>query len=125
MAEVALQLAGAVATLVDPLPLKLLGRALFIFGFFAAHAVASTGVGHRDGAEKAAASSHYLLAYYAGSSDVGTLGGVVFARAGWGGVVTLVSALLGLAVCVMAGLGKGVGGGRGGSAAVGAVNRRS
>lgn len=107
MAGAALQLAGAVATLVEPLPLKLLGLALFTLGFFAAHAVASTGVGHRGGAEKAAASAHYLLAYYAGSSVVGTLGGVVFARAGWGGVVALVSALLALAVCVAAGLGKG------------------
>ena len=100
MAGAALQLAGAVATLVVALPLKLLGLALFTLGFFAAHAVASTGVGHRGGAERAAASAHYLLAYYAGSSVVGTLGGVVFARAGWGGVVALVSALLGLAVAV-------------------------
>ena len=100
-----LQLAGALATLFAPLPLKLLGLALFTFGFFAAHAVASTGVGHRGGAEKAAASAHYLLAYYTGSSAVGTLGGVVYARSGWGGVVGLVSALLALAVALAAALG--------------------
>jgi YNFM family putative membrane transporter len=123
MAGAALQLAGAVATLAVPLPLKLLGLALFTLGFFAAHAVASTGVGHRGGAEKAAASAHYLLAYYAGSSVVGTLGGVVFARAGWGGVVALVSALLGLAVGVAAGLGKGMRG-RGGGAAPESTSRR-
>ena len=45
MAGALLQLAGAVATLVVPLPLKLLGLALFTLGFFTAHAVASTGVG--------------------------------------------------------------------------------
>ncbi len=106
MAGAALQLAGAVATLVVPLPLKLLGLALFTFGFFTAHAVASTGVAHRGGAEKAAASAHYLLAYYTGSSAVGTLGGLVFARAGWRGVVGLVSALLVLAVTVAAALGR-------------------
>jgi len=110
MAGAALQLAGAVATLVVPLALKLLGLALFTLGFFAAHAVASTGVGHRGGAERAAASAHYLLAYYAGSSVVGTLGGVVFARAGWGGVVALVSALLVVAAGVAAGLGRADGG---------------
>ena len=103
-----LQLAGAVATLVVPLPLKLAGLAVFTLGFFAAHAVASTGVGHRGGAETAAASAHYLLAYYTGSSAVGTVGGVVFARAGWSGVVALVSALLGAAVLVAAALGKRV-----------------
>lgn len=102
-----LQLAGAVATLLVPLPLKLLALALFTFGFFTAHAVASTGVGHRGGAERAAASAHYLLAYYTGSSAVGTLGGVVFARAGWTGVVALVSALLVLAVSVAATLAGG------------------
>jgi len=101
-----LQLAGAVATLLVPLPLKLLALALFTFGFFTSHAVASTGVGHRGGAERASASAHYLLAYYAGSSSVGTLGGVVFARAGWPGVVGLVSALLALAVVVAAALAR-------------------
>lgn len=104
-AGVLLQLAGAVATLAAPLPLKLLALALFTFGFFTAHAVASTGVGHRGGAERAAASAHYLLAYYTGSSAVGTLGGLVFARAGWSGVVGLVSALLAAAVGVAAMLG--------------------
>ncbi|MBK8597020.1 MAG: MFS transporter [Holophagales bacterium] len=106
MAGALLQLAGAIATLVAPLPLKLLGLAVFTFGFFTAHAVASTGVGHRGGAEKAAASAHYLLAYYTGSSAVGTLGGLVYARAGWSGVVALVSALLALAVVVAAALGR-------------------
>jgi YNFM family putative membrane transporter len=106
MAGAALQLAGAVATLVVPLPFKLLGLALFTLGFFTAHAVASTGVARRGGAEKAAASAHYLLAYYTGSSAVGTLGGLVFARAGWSGVVALVSALLALAVAVALALGR-------------------
>ena len=105
MAGALLQLAGAVATLVVPLPMKLLGLSVFTFGFFTAHAVASTGVAHRGGTETASASAHYLLAYYAGSSAVGTLGGLVFARTGWSGVVGLVSALLALAVAVAATLG--------------------
>ena len=73
---------------------------------FVVEAVASTGVARRGGAEKAAASAHYLLAYYAGSSAVGTLGGVVLARAGWSGVVGMVAALLGAALAVAAALGR-------------------
>lgn len=106
LAGALMQLAGGVATLLGPLPLKLLALALFTLGFFTAHAVASTGVARRAGAEAAAASAHYLLAYYAGSSAVGTLGGLVFARAGWDGVVGLVAALLGVAVVVAAALGR-------------------
>lgn len=115
VAGAAFQLAGAVATLLVPLPAKLLALALFTFGFFTAHAVASAAVGARGGAEKAAASAHYLLAYYAGSSAVGTLGGVLYARAGWDGVVALVSALLALAVVVAAALGRSVRPARGAS----------
>lgn len=70
-----------------------LALGVFTFGFFTAHAVASAGVGARGGAEKAAASAHYLLAYYTGSSAVGTLGGVVYAREGWPGVVALAVAV--------------------------------
>lgn len=112
-AGAALQLAGAAATLLVPLPLKLLALALFTFGFFTAHAVASTAVGRRGGAEKAAASAHYLLAYYAGSSAVGTLGGIVYAREGWPGVVALVAALLALAVVLALALGRTLRHGRG------------
>jgi YNFM family putative membrane transporter len=107
-AGAALQLAGAAGTLLVPLPLKLLALAVFTFGFFTAHAVASTAVGRRGGAERAAASAHYLLAYYAGSSAVGTLGGVVYAREGWPGVVALVSALLALAVTLAVALRRAV-----------------
>jgi len=106
-AGAALQLAGAAGTLLVPLPLKLLALAVFTFGFFTAHAVASTAVGRRGGAEKAAASAHYLLAYYTGSSAVGTLGGLVYAREGWPGVVALVAALLALALAVAAALRRG------------------
>lgn len=112
LAGVACQLAGAVGTLLVPLPLKLLALGLFTLGFFTAHAVASAGVARRGGAEKAAASAHYLLAYYAGSSAVGTLGGVVLARAGWGGVVGLVAALLGVGLAVAAAMRRSEAAGR-------------
>lgn len=111
-AGVACQLAGATGTLLVPLPLKLLALGLFTLGFFTAHAVASAGVARRSREEKAAASAHYLLAYYAGSSAVGTLGGVVLARAGWGGVVGMVAALLGAALAVAVALGRATGRGR-------------
>ncbi|HMM33963.1 MAG TPA: MFS transporter [Thermoanaerobaculia bacterium] len=116
LAGVGFQLVGAVGTLVVPLLPKMCALALFTLGFFTAHAVASTGVARRGGAEKAAASAHYLLAYYAGSSAVGTLGGVVLARAGWSGVVGMVAALLGAALAVAAALGRTSESGREGAA---------
>ena len=112
LAGVACQLAGAIGTLLVPLALKLLALALFTVGFFTAHAVASTGVARRGGAEKSAASAHYLLAYYAGSSAVGTLGGFVLARAGWGGVVGMVAALLGVGLAVAAAMRRSEAAGR-------------
>ncbi|MDF2629841.1 MAG: rane transport protein, partial [Symbiobacteriaceae bacterium] len=99
---IGLQLAGALVTLFIPLALKVLGIAIFTFGFFAAHSVASGWVGERA-ADKGAASSLYLFFYYLGSSVAGTFGGTLWARFGWGGVVALIAAFL-VAGLVVAGL---------------------
>jgi YNFM family putative membrane transporter len=60
--------------------------------------VASSWVGRRSsllpGGAPGQASSLYLLAYYAGSSIGGALGGVAFDLAGWTGLVVFVTALL-------------------------------
>ena len=88
---------GVAVSLLQPLPAVIAGVALVTGGFFMAHAVASGWVGGLAEGDKGHAASLYLLAYYAGSSVMGSLGGVVWARAGWPGVAGFVAALLVLA----------------------------
>ena len=95
---IAIMLMGALLTLLDPLLLKISGLALFTFGFFGAHSIASSWVGSlADKSEKAQASALYLLFYYAGSSIVGASGGLFLMKFGWGGVISAVSILILLA----------------------------
>ncbi|MDV7764283.1 MFS transporter [Peribacillus sp. CSMR9] len=103
LSGIAIMLLGALLTLLDPLLLKIIGLALFTFGFFGAHSIASTWVGSlANKSEKAQASALYLLFYYAGSSVVGASGGLFLMKFGWGGVISAVSILIILAaVCVM------------------------
>ena len=100
---IAIMLMGALLTLLDPLLLKIMGLALFTFGFFGAHSIASSWVGSlADKREKAQASALYLLFYYAGSSIVGASGGLFLMKFGWGGVISAVSILILLAAaCAM------------------------
>lgn len=89
-----LMLGGTLVTLVPSLPVILLGLAALTFGFFGAHSVASSWVGANASHSKAQASSLYLFAYYLGSSVIGTLGGVFWAKGAWPGVVGLLAVLL-------------------------------
>ncbi|UZD46584.1 MFS transporter [Peribacillus frigoritolerans] len=100
---IAIMLMGALLTLLEPLLLKIMGLALFTFGFFGAHSIASSWVGSlADKSEKAQASALYLLFYYAGSSIVGASGGLFLMKFGWGGVISAVSILILLAAaCAM------------------------
>ena len=69
-------------------------------GFFAMHAVASGWVGRLAGAHKGHATSLYLLAYYLGSSVLGSWGGRFWEHAGWTGVCGFsLVALAGVAGC--------------------------
>jgi YNFM family putative membrane transporter len=68
---VVLMAAGLVCTLADSLWLMVPGIALFTFGFFGGHSVASSWIGRRAQRGKALASAFYLTAYYLGSSVVG------------------------------------------------------
>jgi MFS transporter, YNFM family, putative membrane transport protein len=88
---------GVVATLSAWLPLVLAGLVVLTAGFFGAHAVASgwTPVAAPEARTQAAAV--YNLAYYAGSSLFGWLGGIGFALAGWPGTVGMVLALVAIA----------------------------
>ncbi len=80
--------AGALITLVPNLWIKIIGVAVFAFGFFAAHTTASgwTGVVAQVD-RKATASSLYLLFYYLGSSIIGWLGGFIWVDFHWSGIV--------------------------------------
>lgn len=95
---VGIMLAGAVLTLPANLYLKLAGVAVFTFGFFGSHSIASAWVGARARHDKAQASSLYLLFYYVGSSLGGTAGGLFWSRYGWSGVVGMILVLLALAL---------------------------
>ena len=96
----ALMLAGLLLTLSHSLALVVAGMALFTFGFFGSHTVASSWVGMRARAPQALASAMYLFFYYLGSSVVGSLCGVVWSAAGWPGVVGVLALALGLAFVI-------------------------
>jgi YNFM family putative membrane transporter len=64
------------------------------FGFFAGHSVASGWVGLLAKGAKGQAAALYLLAYYLGSSVIGSYGGHFWTSFGWSGVAGLVVVLL-------------------------------
>lgn len=94
MASLLLMLAGLIATQFTTLLLVLPGLMLFAAGFFAAHSVASSWVGHRARRARGQASSLYLFFYYLGSSVAGTLGGVFWHGYGWAGVSAFIAVML-------------------------------
>ncbi|SEN77716.1 MFS transporter [Cryobacterium sp. TMT1-3] len=100
ISSLACMTAGVLLTLSTVLVLVLLGVLLATAGFFAAHAVASGWTGAEARIGRAQASSLYNLAYYAGSSLFGWLGGVFFVQWGWGGTVGMVAGLAVLAAVV-------------------------
>lgn len=89
-----IMLSGALLTLGEPLVLKIIGIAVFTFGFFGSHSIASSWVGQRAKSEKAQASSLYLFFYYSGSSLAGSAGGYFWSQYGWGGVIGFIIFLL-------------------------------
>lgn len=94
-----IELTGAAVSLAGPLLVKIGGIAVFTFGFFGAHSIASSWVGQRALRDKGAASALYLFTYYLGASVAGTAAGLFWMRFGWRGVVGFIACLL------MAGLG--------------------
>lgn len=91
---VGVTLAGLVLTLSNLLLVLVLGIAMFTFGFFGAHSVASSWVGRRALSAKTLASSIYLTAYYLGSSLLGSLSGLMWQIGGWLGVTVFLGAIL-------------------------------
>lgn len=107
LAAIAVILAGLTITLAGSLPLVILGLVTFTGGFFAAHAIASGWTAVLSTSGRAQASGLYNVAYYAGSSVLGWLGGLFFGQFGWPGVAAfsgcLASAAALLAVVVLRG----------------------
>ncbi|GAA2244825.1 MFS transporter [Herbiconiux moechotypicola] len=93
---------GVLLTLVDSLPVVFAGLLVATAGFFAAHAVASGWTGREATVGRAQAASLYNLAYYAGSSLFGWLGGVALVSGGWGAVVAIIVALVAVAAVLAA-----------------------
>lgn len=100
IASLVVMLAGVALTLLHPVAAIATGIACVTFGFFAGHAVASGWVGRLARHGKGQAAALYLLAYYIGSSVVGSLGGRFWSALGWPGVAALVGALLALGIVV-------------------------
>lgn len=96
----ALMLVGLVVSLALPLWIALLGVAIFTFGFFGAHSIASSWVGRRALIGKAQASALYFFFYYTGSSVIGASGGFAWSGLRWPGVVLMLGALVALALGV-------------------------
>ena len=87
-------LIGILITLATPIALIYLGTALFSFGFFGGHSIASSWLGFRATQNKALATALYLSIYYLGSSCLGTLTGFMWHMDRWNGIVLMLSALL-------------------------------
>jgi YNFM family putative membrane transporter len=94
IAAILLMILGVAMTLSSLLPMVIGGIACMTFGFFAGHAVASGWVGLLAKGAKGQAAALYLLAYYLGSSVIGSYGGRFWTGFGWNGVAGLVVALL-------------------------------
>jgi YNFM family putative membrane transporter len=91
---------GLAMTLPDNLAVIVVGAAVFAFGFFAAHSIASGWVSQTARLNKALAASLYLFFYYQGSSIVGGAGGLFWSAYGWPGVAGLTGGLLGVALII-------------------------
>jgi Arabinose efflux permease len=99
-ASMGLMLTGLILTLFLPLLIKIIGIAIFTFGFFGSHSIASGWVGRFSGDHAAQAASLYLFFYYAGSSLIGTFGGTIWHLYRWVGIVLLISLCIVLALAL-------------------------
>ena len=98
-------LLGACITLHSSLWLKIFGIAIFTYGFFAGHSIASSWVGELATHDKAQASGLYLFFYYVGASIGGTISGTFYSIFGWIGVVAMIAALAAISILLSIRLG--------------------
>lgn len=92
--SITIMAAGSVLTLLPSLVIKVIGIAIFTFGFFGSHSIASAWVGDEAKVNKVQASSLYLLFYYLGSSLLGSFGGYFWVHFHWIGIVAFICSLL-------------------------------
>ncbi|KQS03269.1 hypothetical protein ASG11_02500 [Sphingomonas sp. Leaf357] len=95
---VILLIAGVALTAARPLALVIAGIGIVTIGFFGAHSIASAWVGRRASARRGQAAAVYLFFYYAGSSVLGSLGGMAWTRGGWSAVAWYCGGLGALAI---------------------------
>ncbi len=98
LAGIVITATGGALTLFASLPLIILGIVVLTSGFFMTHSVASGLVGRLAHGTKGHASSLYMLAYYIGSSVMGSAGGWFWAMEGWSAVVIFTLAMMTLAL---------------------------
>lgn len=91
---------GVALTLAAPLPAIIAGIVLLTIGFFVTHSVASGWVGRMGSAARGHASSLYLLAYYLGSSVLGSVGGWFWEHGAWPAITGFSLGLLALTLAV-------------------------
>jgi YNFM family putative membrane transporter len=88
-----MMLTGLAMMTPDSLPMIVVGLSLLTFSFFGAHAICAGWAPAAASADKAQASSLYLLLYYIGGGVAGSVGGVFWASHRWDGVA-LFSAII-------------------------------
>lgn len=97
---------GATITLPTFLLSKIIGLAIFTFGYFGAHSTAFSWTGRICKTDKAQTSAIYLLFYYAGGSILGSAGGIMLNKYGWNGMVLVFMSLMVLAFFMVLDLDK-------------------
>ncbi len=97
LAGIVITAAGCALTLSASLPLIITGIIVLTSGFFMTHSVASGLVGKLAAGTKGHASSLYMLAYYIGSSVMGSAGGWFWAVEGWSAIVIFTLTMMALA----------------------------
>ncbi|MCG7337214.1 MFS transporter [Sporosarcina sp. ACRSM] len=95
-------LIGVCITLQFNLWIKIIGIAIFTFGFFAGHSIASSWVGELGKRDRAQAAALYLFFYYLGGSIGGTASGTFYHHFDWIGVVVAIVAFSVLSLFVTA-----------------------
>jgi MFS transporter, YNFM family, putative membrane transport protein len=98
LAGIAIAGVGVGLTMLHPVAAVICGIGMVTIGFFIGHATASSWVACAAVGAKGHASSLYLLAYYLGSSVIGSIGGWFWSAGQWPAVAAFVSCLLALAV---------------------------
>jgi YNFM family putative membrane transporter len=87
-------IAGLALMTPDSLIAIVAGLLVLTFGFFGAHAIASSWASALVEKDRAQASSLYLLFYYVGGGAAGSAGGLFWASHGWPGVALFCGAMM-------------------------------